>query len=85
MRGLLLNKPGVFSLDLKNQENRMTAYIIEDVKAAELFIQGRDQHQEEADRLGVTRDVGKTTVHALTYDQKGPGLAKGFLITSSCQ
>ena len=40
MRALLLNQPEVFSLDFKNQENRMTAYLTNDQNAAALFMRG---------------------------------------------
>lgn len=75
IRRLLLDKEGVFSFDFKNQENRMTAFLCNDTKAQELFCRGGDQHQEEADRLGIRRDMAKIVVHGLTYDMSGKGLA----------
>jgi len=76
MRKLLLNKPGVFSLDFKNQENRFTAYLVNDTKAQKLFIDGKDQHTVEAEKLNIDRDSAKIAVHGLTYDMGGKGLAK---------
>ena len=48
------------------QENRMTAYLVNDIKAQQLFIEGKDQHQEEADKLRISRDMAKIVVHGLT-------------------
>ena len=76
MRGLLLNQSGVFSLDFKNQENRMSAYLTNDQNAANLFIRGGDQHSEEANKLGVSRGMAKIVVHGLSYDMQGKGLAR---------
>lgn len=71
----MLNKLGVFSFDFKNQANRMAAFLCNDIKAQELFCRGGDQHQEEANKLGISRDMAKIVVHGLTYDMSGKGLA----------
>jgi len=54
----------------------MTAYLVKDLKAQANFMKGEDQHQVEANKLGVTREIGKIAVHGLIYDMQGKGLAK---------
>lgn len=67
LRHSLLQEPGVFSLDCQAQEDRMSTYLVEIPRDAEVFINNRDIHGEKAKELNVYRDIGKMINHGLRY------------------
>lgn len=48
LRNLLIQHEGVFSLDFQAQEDRMSTYLVENPRDAEVFIANRDIHDEKA-------------------------------------
>ena len=71
------HKPGVFSLDFKSQEDRMTAYLTKNVREPQLFIQGKDSHGDLAKKLHVDRDTGKSIRHGTRYGRGPASLPEG--------
>src|SRR5436305_5767394 len=67
LRKLLLKEPGVFSLDFKAQENRMVAYLTDNPRDAQIFIEGRNIHEEGATRLNTSYNIAKGVNHGITY------------------
>ncbi len=66
------------SADYSQIELRVVAHLAEDEALIKAFTEGRDIHQEVADRLGVDRRVGKTLNFAVLYGQ-GPYSTAGQL------
>jgi len=76
LRRFLIKREGVFFLDFKNQEDRMTAYLVGNNKEADLFIKGEDFHSHLASRLGCNRDVSKSIRHGTRYTRGAKSIAQ---------
>jgi DNA polymerase-1 len=66
------------SADYSQIELRMLAHLAPNGKLAEAYRKGADVHQQTADLVGVTRDMGKTGNFAVVYGAGGKKLAKAF-------
>jgi len=55
----------------------MAAYLVENVRDAQVFIDDKDIHEEKGKELNISRDKGKTINHGLTY-----GMGKLLLASS---
>lgn len=83
VRNILFKADNVFSIDLSNQEDRMSAKLADEDKDIQAFIEGRKLHQEMADELNVSYDQAKKVRHGCRYGRRPQGLSKGLGVSIS--
>ncbi len=60
----------LLEVDLSQAENRVVAYLADEERQIRIFDTGGDFHQLMADRLDVTRVIGKKIVHGIDYGMR---------------